>query len=301
MAYQQEIGKPFIPPYRINAALQLIVATSSTFIMFHMARISMYMVHIEKTEVFNRLFPNFALSSLVNFKEKAWTILTYGWIHEGFWDWFTNMIWLYCFGAILQYLSSYRQLIPLFVYALLAGGIFYVCSQYIPIAALHPSPGQYFFGAQAGVMAFAGASLTLDPKYKLQLTPQFGIPLPLIVGIYFLVNIVAYIPTHYTVLMLCLGGFVTGVVFSLFLKKGYQPTQWIYTIMDALNKATTPDEKKLTQKKSTKRIEILRTMYEPKQGISQSLIDSLLDKINEHGYGSLTKTERNTLERASKD
>lgn len=163
MAYQQEIGKPFIPTYRVNAALQLIVATSSTFIMFHMARISMYMVHIEKTEVFNTLFPNFALSSLVDFKHKAWTIITYGWVHEGFWLWFTNMIWLYCFGSILQHLAGYKQLIPLFVYALLAGGIFYVSSQYIPIPALHPAVGHYFFGAQAGVMAFAGASTNTRP------------------------------------------------------------------------------------------------------------------------------------------
>lgn len=301
MAYQQETGKPFIPPYRVNAALQLIVATSSTFIIFHMARISMYMLHIEKTEVFNRLFPNFALSSLVDFKHKPWAIITYGWVHEGFFAWLTNMIWLYCFGSILQHLAGYKQLIPLFVYALLAGGVFYVCSQYIPIAALHPLPGQYFFGAQAAVMAFAGAALVLNPKYRLYLTPQFGIPLPMIVGVYFIVNLAAYIPAHYTILALCSGGFITGLVFSFFLKNGYKPAQWIYDIMDKLNHAAKPDEQKLRERKNTKRMEILRTMYEPKHGIPQSLIDRLLDKINEQGYQSLSQTEKNTLEVASKE
>lgn len=292
--------QPFIPPYKENGALQLIVASGVTFIMFHFVRVVMLIMDINKEKVFAYTFPNIGLPNLETFQQKWWTIFTYGWVHHGFFDWITNMIWLYCFASVLQSLAGYKQIIPLFFYSLLIGGGFYLGSQFIETDIFHPG-NTYFLGSQAGVIALGVAALTLAPHYRLYLAPTFSIPLALIVGIYAVLDIIVYIPNQTNALMLCVGGALTGFVYSQLLKKGFRPGEYLYDLLGKIQRLTTPNEAALIEKKSRKRIEILRTMYEPKKGISQDRIDEILDKINDRGYHSLSREEKDILFRAGKD
>jgi membrane associated rhomboid family serine protease len=291
--------QPLIPNYQENGALQLIVASGSTFIMFHFVRICMLIMGVEKTEVFQRMFPNFGLSTITAFSHKPWTIFTYGWLHHGFFDWFTNMIWLYCFASVLQNLTSYKQVIPLFVYSILVGGACYIGVQYLPGAGFHPSEG-FFMGAQAGVIALGVAALTIAPTYRLHFTPSFSIPLALVVGIYIVLDLLVYISDQLNVLALCAGGIATGFIYAMLLKQRLKPGEWVYDLLGSMERMTVPDTTD-TEKKGRKRMEILRGMYEPKKGISQHRIDEILDKINEKGYHSLTREEKEILLTASKD
>jgi hypothetical protein len=122
-----------------------------------------------------------------------------------------------------------------------------------------------------------------------------------IVGVYVVLDLIVYVPYNVLAIMLCIGGALTGFVYSRLLKSGYSPGEFIYNGMDRLQQKFTPDEAQLTEKKSRKRVEILRTMYEPKKGISQDRIDEILDKINDHGYHSLSREEKDILFRAGKD
>ncbi len=293
-------ARPSIPGYHENGALQLIVMSGTTFIAFHFVRVVMLIVGMQKTEVFNALFPNIGLSTIPVFKQKFWTIITYGWVHHGFFDWFTNMIWLYCFGSVLQALAGYRQLIPLFTYALIIGGCFYIGSEWMSHDTFG-SPGVYFMGANAGIMALAIASLALNPRHRMHFSATFSVPLVLIVGIYVLLNILVYIPKQLNAMMLCLGGGLTGWGFTALLKAGLRPGEWVYDLWSNLEKMATPDDVALGEKKSNKRMEILRHMYEPKKGITQQRIDEILDKINDRGYHTLSGEEKDILLRASKD
>lgn len=290
---------PLIPGYHENGALQLVAATGTTFIMFHFARILMLMMGKEKGEVFQMMFPNIGLNTLDTLPNKWWTIVTYGWVHHDFFDWFTNMIWLYCFGAVLQNIAGYKQLIPIFITALLVGGGFYEASQFFYTAPnLHDS---YFLGAQAGVLALGITALTLVPGYRMHIAPGFSVPLALIVGVYIVLDLVVYLPDQYNSMALCLGGALTGVMFALFIKQNYNPGEWIYSTLGKVQQIATPNEQELNERKSKKRMELLRSMYEPKKGISQQRIDDILDKINETGYHSLSREEKDALLRASKD
>ncbi len=296
----RKTSQSFIPPYSENGALQLIVASGVTFIAFHFWRIIMLIAGKEKEYVVEAMFPNFSLTSLALFQHKFWTILTYGWVHHGFMEWLSNMIWLYCFAAVLQRLAGYRQVIPLFLYALLAGGVFFLGSQFLQPGIFRPR-NEYFFGAQAGVMALGFAAFTLVPSYRLQFTPSFSIPLALILGIYVLLDLIVLLPGQGNAMMLCLGGAVTGMLYGLALRNNREPAAWIYRTIDNVQRLATPDEEALYAKKGRKRVDVLRTMYEPKTGISQERIDELLDKINDKGYHSLTREEKDILFRAGKD
>jgi membrane associated rhomboid family serine protease len=293
-------AKPLIPGYNENGALQLIVVTGVTFIIFHFTRIIMLVAGKGKDDVFSIMFPNIGLSNIETFKHKFWTIFTYGWVHQGFWDWLTNMIWVYLFASVLQTLAGYKQVIPLFFYSLLIGGGFYIGAQFIPSDIFHTSQ-DYFMGANAGVLALAVAALSMAPSYRLYLTPGFSIPLAVIVAVYVFLDIIVYVPYNVPAMMLCIGGAITGFVYSRLLRTGYSPGEFIYNGVERLQQRFTPDEAAIHGLKSRKRVEILRTMYEPKKGISQDRIDEILDKINDHGYHSLSREEKDILFRAGKD
>jgi membrane associated rhomboid family serine protease len=297
MSLQRDLSsRPHLPPYHANSALQLVVANGVTFIMFHFVRVIMLTFHVSQEEVFNMMFPNFGLASLEIFQQKWWTILTYGWIHHGFFDWFTNMIWLYLFGSVLQNLTSYKQNIPLFVMGLLAGGLFYI-SGFFLAPEWYKSTG-FFMGAQSGVLAIGLAAFAFAPAYKIRISANFSIPLYLALGVYILLNLVVFIPEQWNILLLCLGGAITGLVYAKFLRLGFHPGEWFYTLGNKVQQFTNPDEEALHLKKTKKRMDILRKMYEPRVGISQKQIDEILDKIHAKGYDALSQEEKDILIRA---
>jgi membrane associated rhomboid family serine protease len=289
-----------IPAYKENAVLQLIIASGSTFIMYHFTRIIMLVAGMENKEVLHLLEPNIGLPAIGHYAAKAWTILTYGWVHPGFWDWFTNMIWLFCFGSVFQSLAGYKQLIPLYVTGLILGGACYLGGQFIPIAALQPG-NMFFMGAGAGVTAAGIASLALEPKHRMHLSTAFSIPMVVVVAVYLLLNTIVAWPDHVPVLMIHAGGAIAGLIYAAVLKSGRRPGNYIYDTMDRIGSIATPNEERIKDRNHPKRNEVLRNMYEAKAGISQHSIDEILDKINEQGYRSLSREERDILVRAGKD
>lgn len=284
-----------IPRYNQNAVLQLIVASGTGFISYHLARVILLIAEADPN-IFPIYFTkNLALPYAENFLHKFWTIFTYGWIHNGFWELFSNMIWLYAFGSIVQMLVGYKEVIPIFVYSLLTGGLFYELSQLIPGGAFHVS--LLLFGAQAGVVGLAVASLTISPDYRVYLGDRFSIPLVVIACIFFVLMVMnsnLQMPN----LFLLAGGATMGFSYVKLLKNGYKPGIWVYNMFDWLSRSATPDEHSLKQKR--KRNNVLSKMQANKQD-KQRRIDDILDKINQQGYDSLTKEEKEILMSAGND
>src|SRR6185437_16691556 len=122
----------FIPGYNKNAVIQLIIVSGVCFVIYQLLSLVMLVVGSGKDGFNAMIVPNVSLPALVAFKAKFWTLLTYGWIHHGFWELLSNMLWLYCFGSVVQSLVGYKQVIPLYFYSLIVGGVFYLLSQFIP-------------------------------------------------------------------------------------------------------------------------------------------------------------------------
>ena len=72
-------------------------------------------------------------------------------------------------------------------------------------------------------------------------------------------------------------GAVSGFLFVIFLRMGYNGGRWMNAFFDWVNDLTkTPN-------------------------LTQQRIDIILDKINEHGYNSLTEEEKELLKRAGEE
>ncbi|RYE20543.1 MAG: rhomboid family intramembrane serine protease [Sphingobacteriales bacterium] len=289
--------KPFNsmrPGYSENAVLQLIVACGVGFIAYHMSRVTLLVAEAQP-QTFPKIFTyNLGLAELSYYKHKVWTVFTYGWVHNGFWELFSNMIWLYCFGNVLQMLTGYRQVIPVFVYSLVMGGIFYEVAQFIPSI----QAGGFLFGAQAGVIGLAAAALTFAPNYRFYFGEHFSVPIAAI-AVIFLALSVMNANLEGARLILLAGGALTGFVYVKLLQNGYKPGAWPYEMFSRLDTAFSPDEQKIRAKNNKKRNEVINRMQS--HHTTQSRVDNILDKINTQGYNSLTKEEREILMNAGKD
>jgi len=288
-----------IPAFSENSVLKLIMAIGSCFVIFKGIWVVMMVAEADPT-IFPKYFTaNILMPALEGFPLKAWTLLTYGWVHDGFWVLFSNMIWLYAFGSLVQMLVGHRQLFPLFIYSLIAGGVFYQLAQLIPGNYFHGR--EFMAGAQAGVVGLAVAALTLAPDYKFYLGENFRIPLVVVAVIFFALQLMnANINYEGAPLFLLAGGAAMGFGYVKLLRSGYQPGKWIYDIIDNTNNKFEPDERMRVNSGSSRRGKTI-SMYnpKPKQGITQRNIDEILDKINQSGYDSLSKEDKETLMKAA--
>ena len=288
-----------IPAYSENAVLKLLIACGSGYAIYKLIYAAM-LVAEAAPGLFDQYFTaNIAMPVIGSFPAKVWTVLTYSWIHEGFWILFSNMVWLYAFGSLVQMLIGHRQLIPMFVYCMISGGIFYQLAQLIPGAYFNGT--EYMMGAQAGVVGLSVAALTISPSYRVYLSDTFGIPLVVIAIVFYALQLmnanVNYEGAH---LFLLLGGALMGYLYIVLLRNGYKPGDWVYTMFDKINNRFEPDERAYTERRNVKRNKTI-SMYspKPKQGITQNNIDAILDKINQKGYDSLSKEDKETLMKAS--
>lgn len=285
-----------VPGFGQNAVLQLIAASGTGFIAYHLARVSLIVFGFSGTGALAVVKPYVALPALQHFPAHFWTLLTYGWAHNGFFEWVSNMIWLYCFGNAIQMMVGYRQVIPIYLYGLLGGGIFYLLGQLIPIEGF----GAQFLiiGGQPGVMALLVALITLAPNYRFYIGEHFSIPLLVVAGVYLLLTAMSFSSPAY--LMLNVGAALTGFLTMSAIKKGNHPGGWMYRLSERLGNLGTPNEYAHSQRSDSRRSRAISSFTSSKSA-AEKRIDDILDKINQRGYNSLTKEERDLLVKASRD
>jgi len=285
-----------IPGYSQNAVLQLIVASGVGFILYHAARVTLIVFGVPAVAAQGAVMPWIALPPAENFLKHAWTILTYGWVHNGFLEWVSNMVWLYTFGNVVQNLVGFRQVIPTYVYGLTLGGIFCLGAQLIP-GLLTPLP--FVMTASAGVMALAAGTITNAPKYRFYIGENFSIPLLVVFGIYLALNLLAH-ASNLPMLALDMGGLLAGYITMTLLKNGFRPGAWMYQISGTITNSMNPDDDKLQKMRQRRRQQTIQlSRRQSDREVTQNRVDEILDKINQYGVSSLTAEEREVLHKAS--
>lgn len=266
-----------IPSYNRNGVIQLIAFSGVGFVAVHLVWITLIVYAVPEQRSHELTFEYVGMGSLPVIAERWWTVFTYGWCHAGFWEWLSNMLWLYCFGNVVQNLVGYKQIIPLFVYSIFAGGLAYAGIQFLPAALVQHN--SLMMGATAGIMGMMGAALTIAPKYRIYLSEFFSVPLLLLAAV-FTALMLLNSDLRIANLALLAAGALSGVVYALLLGKGYQPGSWAYRLFHKMDNTFNPQEN-----------------YKPVQNKTEreKNIDRILDKINELGYNSLSKTEKDQL------
>jgi len=297
-AFTTRSYSPLAPNYKHNAVLHLVIFCAVCFILLHMVSVILTVISSEPKLVFGtKVLPAVALQSSDTFVHRPWVLLTYFLGHESFWNLLSNMLWLYCFGSVIQSLVGHREIIPLFILSgLVSGAVYLIFTFSWPQM---PGRNMLLLTAQPGIIAFAIAAITLAPKYKYYLGERMAIPLWLLICVYIMLSCLSLINNQVSVLVLLGAAALSGFGYIKLLQSGYKPGAWLYRIGNRVGSIFTPKDEQpwpnRVKEQNRQAIKMKKEQY------SEEYIDSILDKINQKGYGALSAEEKDALMKASKE
>ncbi len=234
---------------------------------------------------------------------QVWTILTYMFTDTGLFRIFSNMLWLWVFGTILQDLAGNRKLIPVYLYGGLAGALFFIVSSYLIPSnkAIHST--QWLQGANPAVMSVAVAATLISPGYRFFRNIRGGIPLWILTVIYIFVDLGSVSDQPAAQPISHIGGGVAGFLFVTLLRNKIDGSIWMNNLYNWFINLFNPDKNK---NKNQVREKVFyntggRSPYSKISNVTEQRIDEILDKISQKGYDHLTKEEKDILKRASED
>jgi membrane associated rhomboid family serine protease len=233
---------------------------------------------------------------------KPWTIISQMFSHTGPWITLANMLWLWTFGFIMQDLTGNRKIVPIYIYGgLMAAVLFVIAYNMFPSLQLLRA-NAVLYGASASVTAIAISCTMVAPKYKIFPSLGGGIPLWAITVLYFIISIGTVSNYNVQNFIPHIAGVVTGFLFMMLLRQGYDASEWMNKLFDWFNDLFNPDAKK--SKALMKDQLFYKAESEPytkTPNLTQQRIDAILDKIHQKGFNGLTDEEKQLLERASKE
>ncbi|RXG15397.1 membrane associated rhomboid family serine protease [Leeuwenhoekiella aestuarii] len=235
---------------------------------------------------------------------QPWSLITYAFLHGGFWHIFWNMLILYWFGQIVLNLFTEKRFLTIYLLGALAGGILFVTAYNLFPVLITSSA--YLVGASAAVRAIMIFIATYTPNTEVRII-FFNVKLWHI-GVFVVLTDLIQIPTSGNAggLLAHVGGAIFGYIYAQQLGKGNDIGAWWERCMDAITSYFKP------RPKSEKRAK-MKTVYKNRStatkratsGMSKSekqvRVDTILDKISKSGYDSLSKEDKDFLFKAGKD
>jgi membrane associated rhomboid family serine protease len=285
-----------------NALVALVSINAAGLIILGLIKI-IYLTIDSSSVNFNiQIIPWFLLPAKLSSLGRApWTILAYMFIHTRIISAFTNMLWLWAFGSILQDMAGNKKLIPIYLYGGVAGAIVFIVSNYA-IPSLRPLIGSSFLdGSNAAIMAVAIATTALAPDYRIFRMLNGGIPIWILTVLYVIIDFLSIGSGGTAYHLAHIAGGVAGFLFIVSLRKGHDSSVWMINFYEWFMNLCNPDKKILTPQKTKEKLFYKtggRKPFEKNSIITQQRIDEILDKINQKGYHLLSEEEKNILKRA---
>ena len=247
---------------------------------------------------FNTMMEYLALNSdTFKWLTRPWTFISHMFLHEGFWHYAWNMIMLYWFGRIVGDLIGDKKILPLYLIGGFMGAFFYII--FVNIVGF----SGIAYGASGAVMCFVMASAFLAPEYNMRLLLIGNIRLKYVALGLVAIDILTNLSTNPGGTFAHIGGAFMGGLYVHYLQKGQDFAGPFQVLFERITQRRKPKKKEAPMKVVFNRKRKATTYDRPSQRSedTQEQIDQILDKINVSGYDSLTKEEKDSLYRASKD
>ena len=237
---------------------------------------------------------------------RPWTLITNCFTHYQFMHLLVNMLFLYWFGGIVSDFLGPRKTLPLYVYGGVIGALVYFGAASLFPNYVSPTGAA---GASASVMAVMVGAATLLPNYPAKLLLIGEVKLKFVAAFFVVVNLLPALAEHNTSLgepIAHLSGALFGFVYIRQMKVGHDWSIPFSAMVDFLESLPDRFRRKKGPRIAYKRTDgsnpVLRKVSSPTiNKDKQSRIDAILDKINQSGYDSLSKEEKEFLFRSSKE
>lgn len=284
-----------------NGHVQLIIINVVVFLVLALFFVLLKVSQLP--EIFDAIHHNIAIPApILEFFQKPWTLITYAFVHDwtGIFHILFNMLVFYWFGKLfIEYLGS-DKLIAVYFLGAIAGAVAYLLVyNLIPFyEARIPSGGMV--GASAAVYAIVIATATLLPDYTFFLLFLGPVRIKYIAAFYIVISFLGSVGPNEGGNVAHLGGALIGFLYVKQLQAGVNWGSWITATIDWIKSLFAPKQNvKVTYRKEAtakKTSTVSKTSL-----ISQDEIDTILDKISDGGYESLSKEEKEKLFNASKN
>jgi membrane associated rhomboid family serine protease len=287
-----------------NALFLLLTINAIIFVLLKFVKV-VYLMTDSSTEVFETEVLNwFAVPASSDvFITRPWTLISYMFSQEDVWSLITSLLWLWCFGFILQDITGNKKIIPIYLYGGFIGGLVFLLSvNIIPALKSNIAFTPSLLGSGPAIMAIAIATTTAAPRYKIFPLLNGGIPLWILTAIFVLVTFATVGSANGAYATAEIAGGLMGFVFVWQMKNGNDWSEWMINLVNWVDDLFNPE------KKHRKNIQKQRLHYKAQKPpyvktphVTQQRIDELLDKINQKGYHFLSDEEKDFLKKASKE
>ena len=227
---------------------------------------------------------------------RPWSIVTYSFIHSGFFHLFWNMYLLYFSSRLFLNLFSVKIFLNVYFLGVVVGAFTFLFSYALFPAFQNAAPSM--IGASAGVMGIFVFISTYSPDQEIRII-FFNLKLRYLAIGFVLMDIIQIPYGNAGGHLAHLGGAALGFLYAQRLQKGIDIglpfERFIAKTTDLFKKKPTlrtVHKKKISRK--TKSTVTSDTLH-------QKQIDSILDKISTSGYESLSQKEKDYLFQAGKN
>ena len=258
------ITKNFFPNKEMPIHKYIILINVLVFLIPLIINTILYLLNIKTLSFFNF----FDLHPQINYLLKnIWTIMTYAFIHNDIYHIFWNMFILYFASEYFLNFFDEKKYIKTFFCGILFGGLFFVLSY--NLFPVFKNDFTTLIGSSAAVYSVLIFICSYFPNNKINLI-LFNIELKYIGIIYILLSLVQIPIENPGGNIAHLGGALWGYLYAI----------------SIYNNSFNIDLKEIINKLKFSNLN---------KSENQKMIDSILDKISESGYESLTKKEKELL------
>jgi membrane associated rhomboid family serine protease len=271
---------------------RLIMINGAVFVLVYFVKLFAWFFQVQPTDFLSPMARWLAVPSAIeSLVVKPWTLLTYMFLHEGFFHLFFNMIILYFGGTIfLQYLSQ-RKLLSTYILGGFAGALVYILA-YNLFPVFEQSKGlAVALGASASVLAIMVAIAAYVPQYTVNLFLFGKVKLKYVAIAFIMIDIFSIIGNNPGGHLAHLGGAFWGFLYIYLYKRKFD----IYQIFNGFYRPKMRLRHKSTSFSEKPGRPLTDDEYNEQKLATQKEVDQILDKIAASGYSSLTKREKDML------
>lgn len=226
---------------------------------------------------------------------KPWSLVTYSFIHSGFFHLFWNMYLLFFASRLFLNLFPPRTFFNIYFLGVIMGGLTFLVSYSLFPAFQNSTP--VMVGASAGVMAIFIFMSAYTPDFEVRIL-FFNVKLRYLGLVFVLLDVIQIPYGNAGGHLAHLGGAGLGFLYAQRLQQGIDIGLPFERFIDYfLNFFRKKQSLKTVYKSKTAP---KKTNGDAKDSSHQKRIDEILDKISTSGYESLTKAEKDFLFQAGK-
>lgn len=266
-----------------NGLMQLILLNGLVFVGLLLVKTGLVLADYEG--LYQVLFRYLTLPAAWEaFLQQPWSLFTYFWVHDAFFDVVWHLLFLYSFGQLFLHSRSSRSLMILYILGGLGGGVCFLLLY--NLAPGFQSIYARLVGSAASLYAVMTGAATLLPHFYFQLLLVGRIKVKYVVGALLLLSCFE-LSQRQTVGIVNLSGSLIGYLYVRWLPQFEKLQKFLFRFSEGVRK-NKPLQVTYRKNKSTVDTKDIKTE-------NQTVIDQILDKVAESGYESLTKEEKRQL------